>query len=348
MATASWGFQQIDGPSSQRKTLVLQGWNAPFGRPRQGPVIKELIRSRIQTTRYPGTSSQSRHAFGINWEPTEMHGRWMTKSTLGITGEEANDVADAWTDFVKDERTCRIAWGDIVSYVGYIEELELGRESEHEIAWRMKIQIDQRDAAISATILPPNVPVKDALDKTFESIAKLQEIKAPVLPNLSPDFLESLDDLAGQLNKPAAELAKLSAQFGDIEKAAFSTIEHFRGAITGVRFALVNVRDTILSEEIDHAILVRTAKADLEWSKYVNSVDNLTSFMLDDLNKMDRKAELAEKQDATKFVLARDGDSWEDLSTRSTGGPDRANEIRQLNGIRYGTRPEAGELYVVP
>ena len=58
-------------------------------------------------------------------------------------------------------------------------------------------------------------------------------------------------------------------------------------------------------------------------------------------------AELAQESEASKFVLAREGDTWESISTRASGGPDKAGAIRTLNGARYGEKPRPGELYLV-
>lgn len=344
--SARWTFLQTEGPQSARKQLELDGWNAPFGRPRQEPVIREVIKSRIQTTRYPGSSKQTRHAFGTNWESIDLKGRWMTKANT--SGKTANEVAEDWTDFVKDERSCRIAWGFIVSYTGYIEELELARESEHEIAWRMKIEIDNRDdVSIKNKQLSFAPPADDNI--AFLASWRNTGIKQlePAIPDMSPDFLESLDNLAAALNQPSAEFNKLAGRFGDLEKATYSTLQHFRGAVTGFRTAVLNIRETVLNADIDTVMLVRTADSDLAWLKYQLDLDYQTYLVMDQLNQLDRKAELAEKQEVSKFVTAIQGDTWESISIRATGGPDKAGEIRQINGIRYGYLPLVGTSYLV-
>ncbi len=338
-----WTFQQIEGPESIRKTLELDGWYAPFGRPRQGPVIKETIKSRIQTTRYPGSSRQTRHAFGVNWEPTELSGRWMTKAG----GKIANDMADEWINFVSAERTCRIAWGFIVSYIGFIEELELSRESEHEIAWKMKLQIDRRDDLNKRGSPTPFIPADDTLAKIGNWMAFSKKLQEPTLPDMSTDFLDALDELIAQLNIPAAEMNKLAGRFDDLEKASFSTLQHFRGAVTGMRTALIQLRDTAVNAGIDSVMLVRTAESDIAWVKYQADLDTQTFLILDQLNRLARQAELAQQNEVSKFVLAVEGDTWESISIRATGAADKASAIRQLNGIRYGEKPEIGESYLV-
>ncbi len=340
-----WTFKQLEGRPSEspRKTLELDGWNAPFGRPRQGEVIKEIIRSRIQTTRYPGSNVQTRHAFGTNWEPTEMHGRWMTKAG----GKLAGELADDWIAFVQDERTCRISWGPIVSFVGYIEELELGRESEHEISWRMKLQIDRRDDMKKRSAPPAFRASEDDIRQINNWMAFSKKLQEPALPDMSTDFLDALDQLAALLNAPAAEMNKLAGRFDDLEKASYATLQHFKGAVTGVRDAVLAFRETVLFAAIDSVMLVRSAESDIAWVKYQLDLDHQTLLIQDQLNLLARQAELAQRNEVSVFVVAREGDTWESISTRASGSPAKAGAIRQLNGIRYGEKPVIGESYLV-
>lgn len=339
-----WTFAQIDG-QGERKTLELDGWKAPFGRQRQDAVFKEIIKSRIQTTRYPGGNSQTRHAFGTNWEPTELRGRWMTKQG----GASARDMADAWTEFLRDERTLRISWGYIVSFTGYLEELELGREDEHNVAWRMKLQIDTRDDFASRGSLPAPDPVGNFRattdDLTFFLLGSKSVI--PDIPEIEPDFMDSLQNLAAELNKPAAALAKLAGQMEDIEKGTFATIQAFRGAVSNVRTALAQMHDTVVGAAADTAILVRSAESDIAWVKYQLEFDNQATIFMDQLNMMDRQADLAQVSSKSKFITAKEGDSWESLSIRATGSADRAGEIRSMAGAQYGETPVPGESYLV-
>lgn len=348
-----WTFEQIEGPKASRTKLELDGWNAPFGRPRKDPVIKEIIKSRIQTTRYPGSDKQTRHAFGTNWESTELKGRWMTKN-LTSQNMTANDMADAWTQFIKDERTCRIAWGPIVSYTGYLVELELARESEDEIAWKMKIEIDQRDDVSKRPLPKPFPPAENDLAAITNWLAFSKKLKLDIDPGISPDFFDSLNDLASLINTPAALMAKLAGRFDDLSKASFSTLQHFRGAVSGLRTALLTIRDTVndAGREVQvvygsPSVLHNTAANDIAWAKYQTDLDFQTLGLLERLNDLDRRAELAMKSEATAFVLAKEGDTWESISTRATGGPDKASDIRALNGIHYGEKPVPGESYLV-
>lgn len=340
-----WSFQQLGEPN---KLLELEGYLAPFGRPRQKPIMKELIKSRVQSKHYPGSNRPpTRSVFGSNWEPMELSGRWMTKSIAGHF--DANDLADNWTLFMRDEQLVRMAWGQILSYTVFIDELELGRESQHEIAWRMHLLVDSRD---ELTAFNNKIePVKNVTDKIFEVnefLANTKGFLLPNIPDLSFDFLDKLDFFAGQLNQFSAAMNKLAGQIDDLEKGTFSTLQHFRGAVTGFKTALLTIRDTVQDAGIQSAVAVHSAESDVRWAKYQADLDFQTSFILGQLAEMDRTAEILSKKDLGKVLTAEQGDTWESISTRATGGPDKASDIRSANGIEFGTPPTPGEIYLVP
>lgn len=342
-----WVFRQTTGPVGNRKDITLSGWSAPFGRPRKDPLFKEIIKSRVQVTNYPGSSGSTRHAFGINWESMELKGRWMTKAQLEMS---AADFAEQWIAFVKDELPIQMSWGNIVSYQGYIEELELAYESPDEIAWRLKVQIDQRDdiaknAPISGYTTKPLGPSPTDLaaflgDRGFKP-------PAPLIPNLQPGFLDSLDLALGELSKPVAELNALGDELNDYTKAAFSTLQHARGTLSGLATAAVNMRDAIINAGIDEAILIRTAVADIQWVQYQANADNQAQMFLEQIGQADNAMAQAQTGTGTKFITARDNDTWESISIRATGSADQAATIRSINGARYGTKPTPGETYLV-
>jgi hypothetical protein len=67
MTTGAWRFEQLAG---DKKTLILAGYSAPFGRPRQKAVVRDKVQIREKTTRYPGSSGPpTRHIFGDDYEP---------------------------------------------------------------------------------------------------------------------------------------------------------------------------------------------------------------------------------------------------------------------------------------
>lgn len=350
-----WSFTQIEGVG-ERKTLTLEGYNAPFGRPRQGAVVKETVKVRLQTKYIPGLNdAPQRTSFGAGWEPTELHGRWMTKN-LRATALSANEVADQWVLFVRDQRTIRMAWGSIVSYVGFIEELELSREGEHEVAWKMKIQVDKRDDIGKVKKFQAATPISEDTTKLLGLITNVTVIPPKIRPNLDLDFLDELDNLAALANEPSALLNKLAGRFDDLERGTFSTLQHFRGAIQGCRTALLTFHEVIEDAHLDgilatgspNPLALRTADGEVDWSAFETSemIDFTDAMAL--LSQLDRKVELAGAAEVSKLITAVLGDTWESLATRAYNDPAKAGDIRTANGATYGAQPVPSEIYFVP
>ena len=63
---------------------------------------------------------------------------------------------------------------------------------------------------------------------------------------------------------------------------------------------------------------------------------------------MDNQAAIAQRGQAATRITAKGGDTWETLSIRAYGAPDKADTLRTANGIRYATPPVPGTSYVVP
>lgn len=336
-----WTFRQLGG---EGKILQVAGYAAPFGRPRKDPVVKELIKLRVQTTRYPGSKdSPTRHGFGSGWEPMELKGRWMTRHLLE-SSQTAESMADDWTSFVRDEQTIRMSWGNIVSYTGIIEELELGRESPDEIAWRMTVLVDKRDDAPHVIVSTTTESLID-VDGLVSSVNKLER---PELPEMSLSPAEALDFLFGQLKQYTGFLSDIANQFNSIEKATFSSIQSFRGIIANFESALVTMKDVVMNTEIDAIMAVRRAESDIAWYKYQLEFDVESLFLSSILADIERTLELQTKTHVNRQVVAIDNDDWEKLSTRATGGPEHASAIREANGIRYGQLPDPGNTYLIP
>ena len=346
-----WTFLQIEGRDN-RKKLELQGWNAPFGRPRKDPIFTEIIKSRAQTTYYPGKSGKpTRHTFGTNHEPIEIKGRWMSPQLYQYGGLDANLMAEQWKQFVQDQRQCRMSWGLILSYEVFIEELHLARESEHQIAWKMKIAIDKADDAKASAPVAPS-PAEDLYSFSQDIMAFQFTAVYPkaLVPDMAPDFLDQLDNLAAQLNAPSAALNRIVGQISDFERASFSTLQHFKSAVTGFKTAMVTFQNTIAAATIDEAILVRNSDSDQAWMKYQLDLDDTLTRIIASMARAELAAQLAAtaaRSTPGKIITAKTGDTWESLSVRATGGTDKADAIRSANGATYGAEPEVGETYVV-
>ena len=339
-------FTQLAG---EKRSLVLDGYAAPFGRARQRALFTEVIDCTVQTTIYPGSKGKpTRHIFSSHWEPMELSGRWMTR---WLPGEIVADLyARVWTQFVRDQQPIQMAWGNIVSYKGFIQRLEMARESEHDIAWKMTVLVDQRDDAqtawavkVSKDILP-DLRVIEGVFTSVEGRAKKLE------PDLEPDFFDDLETLIGSLRSYTKILNDAAYQFQFITSRSFAAIQSFRGAIKNVESTFVSLRLLVLNTQLDAALLVRRASADFNYWAFQNDLDIKTITGLAMLKDMERRA-LLEARSAnsdTRLIQAQDQDTWERLAFRAGLGIDQAAKLRDANGIRFGDLPQAGELYVVP
>lgn len=339
-------FTQLAG---DKKSLVLDGYAAPFGRARKHAIFTEVIDCTIQTTVYPGSKgSPTRHIFSSHWEPMELTGRWMTRWLPGTI--VADLFARQWTEFVRDQQPIQMAWGKIASYTGFIQRLELARESEHDIAWKMTVLVDQRDEmenawAVKQTndILRNVSDFADAYNAISTSITRLEL-------DFQPDFFEQLENLIANLRSYTKILNDAAYQFTTLSSRTFAVIQSFRGIIKNVESAFAELRLAVLNTEIDAALAVRRASADIRYWTFQNELDVRTLEGLATLKDMERRAAIEERsanRDA-KLVQAQDGDSWEHLAFRAGIGISGAASLREANGIRFGELPQAGELYVVP
>lgn len=342
--SAIWTFKQL----RTGKELQLYGSIAPYGRPRQGPVVKELIRVNVQSTNYPGSKAPpTRHVFGSSWEPMDLHGRWMTRF-ITEQGVDANVMANRWTAFVRDELPLRISWGNLASYEGMITELELARESEHEIAWRMNILVDRR---LDISTESPT-RVYRFVSEDVSSLLDLFEVlyTPPDLPELTLSIFDYLDNIAGLLKGYTAQLVDYANLADELERQSFSTIQSFRGVLANIETALTQIQLVASNGVTDAALLVRRSESDLAWYQYILKADVAATNAIAIIRDMDRRLQTSytRSSGASKFVTALDQDTWESISTRSTGGPDMAGAIREANGIKYGQLPSPGEIYIVP
>lgn len=349
MSGHSWILGTLTGPDLK---VELSDYAAPFGRPRQKAIIKEVIRSRVQTTNYPGRLNPTRHSFGIVYEPLELTGRWMTKALKHQ--QTANELADIVADLVRAERPCSLFWGNIVGYYGYIEEIELGRESEDEIAWRIKFLVDRRADEKEDKFKEQGVSIPAAAFEVDVNIAKLK-LKNPgdliaSIQGMAAEFEDGIDGFVRDLNGPSAAINKIAGTLSNTSKVTFATLQHLRSAIKGFEIAYGNIRNTILMTPIEAAIVARSVKSDVDWIQYQLDLDVRGNDIFALLAAMDRAAAIQQRQGVVGVITAKgppppsNGESWESLSFRATGNPHSAGRIRQMNG--GGAHAIPGEDYV--
>lgn len=340
---AVWTFKQR-GTRADLKTLTLNDYNAPFGRARKNGVIKEEITVGIQTTNYPGAKAPpTRHIFGSYWEPTVIKGRWMTKmqSRADVT---AGQIADDWLVFVRDEMPLTVSWGNIASWEGFISKLSLDREDEDNIAWEMTVLLDRRTDLTFAT---DNNERQDTGKMIYDFIVGVKPVVTPPYENVAFDVFQILDNYIGLVKSYTAQLVDFANLTDSIEKQSFSTVQSFRGILANIESALTEIQLVVANGVTDSVLLVRRTESDLQWYKYCLTSDVAITNLKAIMSEIDRTLEASIIAVNTRFVQAINDDTWESISSRACGSPDRAGSIREENGIKYGTLPVAGESYIV-
>lgn len=346
MATKEWRFTQL---GSQQKTLVLAGRSAPFGRPRQKPVVSDGIRLRAQRVYYPDKAGPpTTHIFGIAYPDWELNGRFADKF---LGAGETKRLIGEWQAFLADGQELLITWGDILTARGILEEFVPGRESEFESSYAIKLFIDEE-----LGVLPP-APGAFTVPGASELCAALQKELAsgaasiPNAPNagdLKPSFLDSLDDLVSSINTFSASLVRIAGEFDTFASGTMDQLERLRSGVVQIRTAVNRVRGTIDTTTNDAALLSRSADMDVLWFSARADIEVSTLRSLALLDEIDRQAEIAQRGRAMTIYVARGGDSWESIARQFYGGADKAGQIRDANGVRYGEIPTPGRSYQIP
>lgn len=252
-----WTFTQLAGA---KKELVLSGYDAPFGRPRQNAVVRKGIRIRQRTVRYPGSDgSPTRHEFGDEWLPWELKGRF--RDAYGGKGHALARLAEV-TVFVQDKQAVAIRWGDILAVEGFIEAFDPGIESEGEVEWTMHVLVD----VDSSTPKKPPTKPDDSGAKLKAVIAQIQAgvPKLTSLFDLNPSFLDALDGLVSSINSAIGSVLGAANALSNLEKATFGEIARLRAGIHQLRTAVITLQNTFAAAHEDALLLRRSPLGDVD------------------------------------------------------------------------------------
>ncbi len=361
MSAQVWRFEQLGGSN---RVLTLEGYSAPFGRPRKKPVVVEKISQKIQTVRYPGRNGNpTRHILGTEWGDLELSGRWMTKYLPGATSAAqrsagsftataaTENLVNDWTRFVEDGQRCRVSWGNIVSYTGIVESLELARESATEMSWKIKFLVDDRDGTNSFTGQSTSIDLRDDLRAFDDASIGFVGIAKQVLPTVAdwqPDLLDSLGNIVSSINSFTSSFLKIANQFDDIRSAVTSELFRLQSSIRTLRTAIMSMEATFQTIESDAILFTRFAESDVTWA--ADRIDLMLSMqeMLTLLSFLEIKIDVQTKGKAITSYIGREGDTWDGIAALAYNDPTRANELRQVNNIRYGELPTPGRTYQIP
>jgi hypothetical protein len=355
-----WTFSQLAGP---RKTLTLSGWQAPFGRPRQGTVINTGLTMRKQVTYYPGDTPPTVHLFGKQLKSWDIHGRWMDAGIALKNGAKAYDRQ--WKDFVADGQEVRAKWGDILSYRIVIDDIDLNFESEAHIAWAMKAVARVDEAApIVLEDTPARTPRGMAEDMAADlALTQPPEIRTGNILGILPDIADEIDSIISLINTPFTIVFDVASQLSDFESAISSDLVKMGSGLNEVRSGLgqlQNATDLLVSRasilcspSFSNASFDGTdglfSGPDMEALTSAKTLSDAAATNLEALiADMQLEIEKSSRGTVRTAYVAQDGDTWESIGTARLGGPDAGRAIRDLNGVRFGQRPIPGKQYSIP
>lgn len=346
MAEANtWKLQQLGG---DRKLLSLNDWSAPYGRPYQKAVVRDGITLRHKSVRYPGTNiPPTRHLFGINYSDIELNGRFRDR-VLGKGG--AQQQVEFVKSFLKDQQQLDISWGSAIHLTGIMSEFDPGRESPGEIEWKMKILVDQDNIALTQ-VAPNTIKTPSALVDSISQ--KLQPMIAlPSRPEsengLQGNILDVLDDLVRGVTGALGTLTRIANAIDNFESSLANEAKTLIAGIHSVKTAVLRTIDTLTNTVNDVYLIRDSAADDVNFQQSMNDVVTQAYISLALLSDLETQAQASERGNATISVRANQGDTWESLSNRIFGGPQEADNLRKANGAKYGSKPRAGALIIVP
>jgi len=352
MPANNWIFRQMSG--SNPKTITLEGYAAPFGRPRQKPVVKDKLELRNSRVQYPGSDNVTRHVFGTKRPPITLAGRWMDK----FLGEgRSEELINRFEDLVQDGRLCAVSWGNIVSYIGLPVSIEIDRESATQVAWTLEIDVDRRQDTRTVSDIPQLRSNQTIGDKVQELLLESQLkdwVSTGIIsqpgggPELKPQLFDSVGDILGNIGTATSQVAKYANQVDDFEKASVNTLQQFRANIHQIKTGYVALTDTMSAIPIDASLFIRQADDDIKFLTFQNKTEYDSLILLQILADLERDTNRIETGLSTTSYTARDGDTWEFMATKFYADAGKSDIIRQANGIRYGERPSAGRTYLVP
>jgi hypothetical protein len=371
-----WTFSQA---SQKRPDMTLSGSAAPFGRPRQGALVNAGVTIRRSITRYPdgntGPSMPTVHAFGVEPKSFEIHGRWMDRS-LGAPGL-VRQMQRQWVDFISDKDLVSARWGDILSYVIFIHDIDLHFESEFEIVWSLKADVLRDDQASVPDVPAPTKTPADYAKNLSDKVAPFvnNNLVPPNLRSFLGTLSDQIDLVVASIQAPFAAVYSTATAIGDFETALSSDLVKMASGLQTVKSGVLALRDmsefALAQLEVasqQNADLVLAAAQAVGYGPTVQTFANGLLSGPDQINLAAQKAQQdldaenlllliadmqndirsAQRGDTASAYAAQTGDTWESIATRAYGGPGSARSIRSMNGIRYGERPQPGKIYQLP
>lgn len=336
-----WVFTQLNSG----KQIILSGATAPHGRARKGTLLADGKKLRSAETYYDGSNSApTRHIFGTKNNDIELHGRFMDRD-LGPGG--ANAMAEKWKQWVVDAEMATLEWGDNIVLTFLLDEFVPEREDAANIAWKMtlRVSVDTTTPPVATLVRPTTSLVAPEFSYPSTGLPKLTN---PIGFSLNLGFLDLIGDLVDDVQQFTGQFVNLANQLGSLEAATASQLSRLRASLGQMRTAVTILQQTIDAVPDDFALSSDSASSTVGWGQYRSqAVVNLLQ-MQAAAAQTDRQIALAQRGKSSTSTVAKDGDTWEQISTQMFGSPAKADLLRQSNGARYGKKPKTGAKIQVP
>lgn len=339
----TWTFEQLSG---DRRILVLSGGSAPFGRPRDKPVVETPIEVRSERVYYPGSDSPTRHVFGHRFLDMELTGR-LRDRFLGAGGALAkkNEVAA----FVADKQPVSVTWGDVGKWTGFIKRWHPKVEAEREIPWEMTVEVDadetSNEGQLGLNLKQPPSPSAIVGLITLAMFDLDRATSTARIPGTLSDLVGGLFDL---VTNAVGAFQNVADQIGDFKSATLAQLNSLASNARRAKQTVVALRDTFCSLPADAATLRDSAAEAVKFLTAQVTTETSTRQLLDSFTAAERSAAVTRAGRVLTTYVARDGDSWEGISMIFYFDPSRGNDVRDANEVPAGQSPVAGVEYVVP
>ena len=343
---SAWVFQQIGG---RAKTLRLDGWDAPFGRPRQKAVVEDGQEARSKRTYYSDNSEPTRHIFGLKFKDWTLNGRLMDR--FGGFEGYARQKVEFIKAFQADLLPISITWGQEVSVLAFMASFTPHRESPGEIAYDMVIEVDADDLLSTATNLTQDVTPQAPAALADQMAGFLNQTIVPTADQpfgFGGGFISLLDSIVDSVQSTFASFVAVAQSMQSFEQALIGDVRRFRASLGQFKTSLIIFRDTYQDFRSDLALESEYADEQLSFSALQAASGESTLELMLRIAEADRAAAIAERGKIAGFYTAKDGDTWESISRAIYGSAGRANDLREANGVPPGAPPISGAAYQIP
>ncbi len=356
MPSSSWVFRQLDG---DRAELRLDGWAKPQGRPRKGAVVEESHEARREITYYPGAGVDAEptiHVFGTKIADQEING-YLRDADLGTGGalRKKAEIKAFFRRLAGVRAVCEILGYDQNVFVDVVT---FGLEGASEISYKIKLlALKDNSAAATARAVVKDAPavranrIKAALERAGASVAR-PELSAferfrRGLNNLAYHASEAFDIATTTAIGAFSNVLRTAQDIQSLERAAFAQIGALRAAIGQFTSAGLILRETAAAWNRDIDTVRTGSTEDLDLGQSQALMEDALRDALAEAAEMDRDALLAAVLRAKATHEARDGETWESISSTYYGSPERAADIRAANA-GAGSLPVPGTVYLIP